>query len=768
MITSQNAPKTADCRSWAAWILPVLTLILFTLSASAQTPVNLSSAFNINSGIVTDGTNFSGGGLDNDGNSYSSNLLGSIITANGMTFTLGPANGADAVSQATVSLPSTQASSLGILATGINGNQPSQTFTVTYSDNTTQTFTQSLSDWFTPQNFSGEAVAASTAHRDTSGGTQDARTFDLYAYQFSTNSAKTLKSIALPNTRNVVVLAISVVTSTSQVNLSGVFNREGIVTDGTTFSGGLDGDGNSYSSNLLGSSQTLNSVALTFGAANKNNAVSASGQTISLPSGQFANLLVVGAAVNGNQTGQNFTVTFSDGTSTIFTQSLSDWFTPQHFSGETTVAATAHRDTSSGGQDARTFNLYGYSFSLPSGKTTSSIKLPNNSNVEILAVALTGSGGGGNGIIGDCGLAPSGSGNGNVDYVMVYKSNLSIVCVDSTFWANSANSTAIPGFFPYFDAVVAQDKALFPVTTPNTQFVFEITVPTGGAGTGCGFSTLGNGGSFCDTVTGDAFTNVFSDPVSHAPIPGFFGFLLSLHESVNVFTGLASIGWPTDWWADHRSPFPNTMDLEFMQSIANNNSSLSSTVKQELLASATAQSERFIDPANPTGEHDNEVVLFNNIFNNQVFNNPNIVGFTGYANMVNLAINQDGLQWPSVSQDKNFTGDDNFSENLAEYVIAYLHLGFQSTTNQTAAFTSAGVGTLDTSIPPYSVNPANVQAIASAHCSIRAAANAGVNVSAQLAALQAGNFQNATATGGTQASCPSECTFTANKCVAKF
>jgi hypothetical protein len=399
-----------------------------------------------------------------------------------------------------------------------------------------------------------------------------------------------------------------------------------------------------------------------------------------------------------------------------------------------------------------------------SGPRSGSLIVQDDAFVSQQSVSLEGN----VGAIGDCGQARSGSGNGSVDYLMVYKSSKSIVCVDRTFWLNPANSTAIPGFFSYFDAVVAQDKALFPVTAPNTQFVFEITVPTGGASTGCGFSTLGNGGSFCDTVTGDAFTNVFTDPVSHAPIPGFFGFLLSLHESVNVFTGLASSGWPTDWWADHRSPFPNTMDLEFMQSIANNNSSLSTSVKQALLASATAQSERFIDPANPTGEHDNEVVLFNNIFNNQVFNNPNIVGFTGYANMVNLAINEDGLQWPSVSQDRNFTGDDNFSENLSEYVIAYLHLGFQSTTNQTAAFTSAGVGTLDATIPSYSVNPANVLAIANAHCSIRAAANAGVNVSTQMAALQSGNFQNATATGGTQASCPSECAFSGNQCVAKF
>ena len=44
----------------------------------------------------------------------------------------------------------------GSNATGVNGNQANQTFTVNYSDGTSTSFTQSLSDWFTPQNYAGE------------------------------------------------------------------------------------------------------------------------------------------------------------------------------------------------------------------------------------------------------------------------------------------------------------------------------------------------------------------------------------------------------------------------------------------------------------------------------------------------------------------------------------------------------------------------------------------------------------------------------------
>ena len=359
-------------------------------NSGGNVQVNLSAAFNINPGIVMDGTTFSGG-LDNDGNAYSANLLGTTVTVSGVSFSLGAANAADAVSSQTISLPSGQFSGLKMLATGVNGNQGSQTFTVNFSDGSTQAITQSLSDWFTPQNFSGETTAVTMSHRDTSSGGTDNRTFLLYAYSFNLTAGKTVSSIVLPNNRNVVVLAITLVPANTpvQANLTSAFNREGIVTDGTTFTnGGLDGDGNSYSSNLLGPNLTFSSASFTFGNANQNNAVSANGQTITLPAGVFSSLRMLATAVNGSQASQSFTVRFSDGTTSSFTQSLSDWFTPQNFSGESIALSMAYRDTSSGTRDNRTFDLYGYSFSLNNTKTVSSITLPNNSNVEVLSITL--------------------------------------------------------------------------------------------------------------------------------------------------------------------------------------------------------------------------------------------------------------------------------------------------------------------------------------------------------------------------------------------
>jgi hypothetical protein len=360
--------------------------------------INLSGAFN-RVGIVTDGSTFSGGGLDGRGNALSANLLGPSVTANGASYTLGSAGVKDVVSAAgqTVGLQTVNpnqetvnASALTFLAVGVNGNQANQTFTVTYADGSTQTFTQSLSDWFTPQHYAGETTAATMPYRDTAGGGMDNRTFQVYAYSFTLNPFKQVQSITLPGDGNVEVLAIDLTPAPLSVGLSGAFNRVGIVTDGSTFSGGgLDGGGNALSARLLGSSVTVNGASYALGAAGANDVVSAAGQAVSLPVTNASALTFLAVGVNGNQANQTFTVTYADGSTQTFTQSLSDWFTPQHYAGETTAVTMPYRDTANGGRDSRTFLVYAYSFTLDPTRQVQSITLPNDGNVEVLAIDLT-------------------------------------------------------------------------------------------------------------------------------------------------------------------------------------------------------------------------------------------------------------------------------------------------------------------------------------------------------------------------------------------
>ena len=169
----------------------------------------MSTAYNM-MGMVTDGAQFlSGSGLDGGGRGYSANLLGTVETANGATFNLGPANAPDAVSSATIALPAGMYTTLKLLAAGVNGSQISQKFTVTYTDGTTATFTQSLSDWCTPQGYTGESNAIPMPYRDFSNGARDTRTVMLYGYTFNLTNTKTVKSVTLPSNRNVVVLAMN-------------------------------------------------------------------------------------------------------------------------------------------------------------------------------------------------------------------------------------------------------------------------------------------------------------------------------------------------------------------------------------------------------------------------------------------------------------------------------------------------------------------------------------------------------------------------------
>ena len=193
--------------------------LTFTLAVSAAvgaagngTPVDLSPEFNL-SGIYQDGTKYSTGGLDGLGYSYSANLLSSSRVLNGFLLDFGPANDLDAVgcNGQSVALPAGQFSGLLVLASGVNGNQSSATIIVHYSDGSRSQFVQGFSDWFTPQFYPGEAEGVAMAHRDFEDGTKDRRTFSLYAYRFALNSAKTVKSVTLPNNPNVVVLAATLV-----------------------------------------------------------------------------------------------------------------------------------------------------------------------------------------------------------------------------------------------------------------------------------------------------------------------------------------------------------------------------------------------------------------------------------------------------------------------------------------------------------------------------------------------------------------------------
>jgi hypothetical protein len=202
--------------------LTAATKVTLTVPAAAtgDTFVNLSSAYNVNA-LDQDNLPFTGvgldGGLNGSATAYSATLVGVNQTVGGSSFFFGPANQLDAVSGQTVALPTGNFTSLKLLATGVNGAQFEQSFRVTYTDGTSTTINQSVSDWFTPSRFAGETTAMTMLHRVNGAGQIDNRTFYLYEYSLPLNSAKTVLSVTFPANRNVVVLAATLASTSAAV-----------------------------------------------------------------------------------------------------------------------------------------------------------------------------------------------------------------------------------------------------------------------------------------------------------------------------------------------------------------------------------------------------------------------------------------------------------------------------------------------------------------------------------------------------------------------
>jgi len=439
----------------------------------ATTSVPFGNAGNLY-GIVADGSAVPGSGLDGGGYAYSATLLGASLSWGGVSFTIGAPGSLNAMRNTTLNLPTANDSQLYLLATGVNGSQTNQNFIVTYTDGTTTTFTQSLSDWFTPQNFAGESIAQTEDYRLNPDGSTDNRTLYVYGYTFALNTAKQVQSITLPYNSNVVVLGVTVkaalpaaatvtmspapgdfttaqpvtladstagaliyyttdgtmpTTSSTQytapinvsamttinaiaaapnfstsvlasgtytigaplsvtsVNFGSAANLYAIGVNGAAVPGtGMDGGGYAYSGTLLGRSVSWAGVSFTLGAAGALDAVTSA--TVTLPAGNFSKLFMLAAAVNGGQPSQNFIVTYTDGTTTTLTQSLSDWFTLQNYPGESIARTEDYRLNPDGSVDNETFYLYGYSFAVDATKTVKNLKLPNNVSVVVLAVSL--------------------------------------------------------------------------------------------------------------------------------------------------------------------------------------------------------------------------------------------------------------------------------------------------------------------------------------------------------------------------------------------
>ena len=176
-------------------------------------PVDLSSSFNVPA-IYKDGSKFSDeASADQGGYAFSAQTLGTEQIGAEVVFKLGPPNVPDAVASKTIPLPAGRFASLRILATAVGDTQARQVFTVNYADGTSSKFAQTLSDWAAAGDgdVQGQTSAVQVPYRVAGDGSTDGNPFSLFAYTFTLDPTKEVRSFATPTNRQVLVFAATLV-----------------------------------------------------------------------------------------------------------------------------------------------------------------------------------------------------------------------------------------------------------------------------------------------------------------------------------------------------------------------------------------------------------------------------------------------------------------------------------------------------------------------------------------------------------------------------
>jgi hypothetical protein len=175
-------------------------------------------------------------GFDNNGNYYASDYSGGStsdpvdgtpIVWQGITFPIGPVPTSDKqvggkdgpknvvhAAEQTITLPAGSFDWLYLAGAGANGNQVNQAFTLNFTDGTTETWTQSFTDWTNngnpaePQLNAGESVIREQSYRINQLGNNVVASTYTYGYTHHIPKGKTLASLKLPNNNNLGILSV--------------------------------------------------------------------------------------------------------------------------------------------------------------------------------------------------------------------------------------------------------------------------------------------------------------------------------------------------------------------------------------------------------------------------------------------------------------------------------------------------------------------------------------------------------------------------------
>ena len=226
----------------------------------------------------------------------------------------------------------------------------------------------------------------------TNGTTPSSSVGTLYSSPVAISSTCTLQAIAFETgwTPSSVSSGVYTINASGQtiISLNSYYNLIGITPSSDESSGNYDGAGYSYAAELLTANPSYNSVSYQLGpmTAGAENDVQCLGQTITLPQGQYTAIDFLGSGTNGNQTA-NFQINYSDSTNSTPSITETNWCS----TGSNTVETMSYRHSGSG-NNSQTNYIFAYSLTPTSGKTVSSLLLPNNTNMHVLAITLVGSG----------------------------------------------------------------------------------------------------------------------------------------------------------------------------------------------------------------------------------------------------------------------------------------------------------------------------------------------------------------------------------------
>ncbi len=159
-----------------------------------------------------DGTSYRAKGFDGNDAAFSFQQLGSALQYKGASFPLLSPDVQNAATSSTIQLPAGNYSTLYLLGAAAGTDQLAQVFTLHYADGTSSSQSLDLSSWTSSTTYADETVVASTTMQNLADGTQRASVSRVYGYSLSVDATRVVKSVALPDNPQVILLAAALST----------------------------------------------------------------------------------------------------------------------------------------------------------------------------------------------------------------------------------------------------------------------------------------------------------------------------------------------------------------------------------------------------------------------------------------------------------------------------------------------------------------------------------------------------------------------------